>query len=133
MSPNRYRITFALLGVALAAVVVGAVLLAPRGSTVELPAAVEAISPADGATVLRQTQLEIDMQVGYRIEVFVDGTPIPFDELAFTEPTGRYVWRPAEGGTLEQWTPGLHAVLVRWDRDVGFPDSGEIRWSFRVQ
>lgn len=133
VNPNRYRITFTLLGVALAAVVVAAVVLAPSGRVTELPEAVERISPVDGSTVLRQTQLEVDMRVGYGIELFVDGVRIPFDEIRFTESTGTHVWRPGPGLTFETWRPGAHAILIRWDRVVGLPDPGELRWSFRVQ
>ncbi len=125
--------TFALLGVGLAAVVVGAVVLAPSGRLTDLPNAVDRISPVDGATVLRQTQLEIDMAVGYGIELFVDGARIPLAEVRFTESTGIYVWRPGPGLTFETWRPGIHSVFITWDRTVGLPDPGELRWSFRVQ
>lgn len=133
MSPNRYRLTFALLGLALAGVVVGAVILAPSGRVVELPEAIESIAPEDGATVLHQTQLEIDMKVGYAIEVFVDGIGIPIGELDFTEATGKYVLQPVPGSTIEEWQPGVHSIFIRWDRTAGLPDPGEWRWTFRVQ
>lgn len=133
VNPNRYRLIFALLGVGLAAVVIGAIVFAPRGSELALPAQVDAISPENGEIVLRQTQLEIDLAVGYRLELFVDGVRIPEDEIEFTEPTGRYVWRPNTSTASGEWAPGIHAVVAQWDREVGLPDPGELRWSFRVQ
>ena len=125
--------TFALLGLALAAVVVGAIVLAPSGTVTELPGPVEEIAPVDGATVLRQTQVEIDLRVDYSLELLIDGIRIPGDEIIFREATGQYQWRPSTGQTFEEWAPGLHSVLIRWDRIAGLPDPGELRWTFRVQ
>jgi hypothetical protein len=124
---------FLLLGMALVAVVVGAVAFAPSGDPGRLPDAVDSISPADGATVLRQAPLEVDMQPGFRIELFVDGVRIPEDQVRFAEATGRYTWLPAEGASGTEWAPGMHTVLIRWDRVRGLPEPGELRWTFRVQ
>ena len=133
MNPNRYRVIFALLGIALAAVVVGAVIFAPSGELRDLPAQVDEISPVDGATVLRQTELLVDMQVDYAIELIIDGVTIPSDEIDFREATGEYRWRPGPTSTFDDWAPGLHQIVVRWDRIAGLPDPGELRWSFRIQ
>ena len=67
-----------------------------------------------------------------RVELRVDGTPIPPGELRFSPP-GRYSWEPAAGGTIEAWTSGLHRVEISWDRTVGLPDVGGFTWSFRVR
>ncbi len=133
MSSNGYRLVFALLGLALAAVVVFVVAVAPSGRDVPLPEAVERISPEDGATVLRQIGIVIDMQPGYRIELFVDGTLIPSEEIRASVPTGRFEWSPGPLSMIPEWTPGTHTVLVTWDRASGLPDPGELGWSFRVQ
>lgn len=125
--------TFTLLGVAFVGIVVGAVLLAPAGRTPTLPDAVNTYAPADGATVLRQTQLLIDLDAGYDIDLIVDGVAIPDTELDTIAETGRFTWRPGPGKTFEDWTPGLHAIAVTWDRATGLPDPGELRWTFRVQ
>jgi hypothetical protein len=130
----RHRTAYLWLTAALAAVVIAAVVLAPSGEPVEIPAPLERIFPAPGDTVVRQTAVEIDLPVGYSIELFVDGVPIPSDEIGSTASTGVYVWRPAPGGTIETWPGGEHTVRVAWDRtEGGRPDPGEYEWVFRVQ
>jgi len=124
---------YLLLGLALIGVVVFAVVLGPDTQQAALPDAVEAISPADSSTVLRQTDLVVDMSVGYEIALFVDGRAIPDSEITFVEGTGVRTWIPGPGKTFEEWTPGLHSVLVTYDRIAGGVDIGELRWVFRVQ
>jgi hypothetical protein len=133
VSQTRYRIVLSLLGVTFAAIVIGAVILTPSGDAPRLPDAVDGYSPADGATVLRQTQLVIDLKPGYDIDLRVDGVPIPDSELDAVEETGRFVWIPGPGKTFEEWVPGFRAIQVTWDRTSGLPDPGELRWTFRVQ
>ncbi len=133
VSQTRYRIVLALLGVALAAVVVFAVILTPSGDAPRLPAAVDAYSPTDGAIVLRQTQLVIDLAAGYDIDLTVDGVAIPDSELDVVAETGRFEWVPGPGKSFEEWAPGFHTIEVTWDRTSGLPDPGSLRWSFRAQ
>jgi hypothetical protein len=130
---TRHRITFLILGVALIVIVAGAIALAPDGRTTALPDAVDSYAPVDGATVLRQTQLVIDLGVGYAIDLMVDGVAIPDAELDIVPQTGLFTWTPGPGKTFEEWAPGFHAVAVTWDRATGLPDPGSLRWSFRVQ
>lgn len=133
MSPNRYRMIYTLLGLALAAIVVGAVVFAPSGRDTPVPEPIESFSPQPGDIVLRPLAVEVDMKVGYRIELFLDDVPIPASEIDFTEATGDYVWRPGPGQVFEEWTPGVHNVLVTYDTITGTPDPGRLRWAFRVQ
>lgn len=133
MPVNRYRITFTLLGLALALVAIGAVVFAPSGDPEIVPAALESYSPENGSTVLRQTQVQIDLPVDYDIDLVVDGVAIPADEIDRTAETGRFVWRPGENTIIPEWGPGFHTVWVRWDRVTGLPDPGEFSWTFRVQ
>ena len=121
------------LGLALIIVVVFAVVLSPDAPLAELPEAIEEIAPGDGDTVLRQTDLTIDMAIGYEIEVFIDSLPVPESEFSYVEPTGLWTWVPGPGKLYEAWEPGLHSVLVRYERVVGGVDFGEFRWVFRVQ
>ena len=130
---NRYRLTFTVLGLALAAVVLGAIIFAPSGNPAEPPDVLESYSPANGATVLRQTQVQIDLPVDYQIVLVVDGVAIPDAEIDKTPEIGRFTWRPGETTIIPELTPGFHTVWVRWDRVNGLPDPGEWRWTFRVQ
>jgi hypothetical protein len=130
---NRYRLIFTLLGLALAAVVIGAVVFAPSGRPDEPPSIVEGYSPANGSTVLRQTDIQIDLPVNYSITMVIDGVGIPEDEINATPETGRFVWRPSDETIIPEFNPGIHTVWVRWDTVRGLPDPGEWTWSFRVQ
>lgn len=122
-----------LLGIALVVVVALAIVLAPSGREVPIPAAVESVNPADQATVLYQTDLEINMQPGYDLDIYVDGILIPTGEIDRVEPTGVYRWRPGPGKTFERWAPGMHSVQITWEKLAGAPEVGEYRWVFRVQ
>ena len=133
VSDLRYRITYLVLGLALIAVVGFAVVFSPDAPPPSLPEAIEEIAPGDGDTVLRQTDLTIDMAIGYEIEVFIDSRLVPESEFTVVEPTGVRTWVPGPGKLLEAWEPGLHSVLVRYERVVGGVDLGEFRWVFRVQ
>lgn len=133
MNANRYRLIYTLLGLALAAVVVGAVVLAPSGRETPVPAAIESFSPQPGDIVLRPFTLEIDMKVGYAMELFIDDMPVPASEITFVEATGQRTWRPGPGQLFEEWPPGVHNVLVTFDTITGDPDPGRLRWAFRVQ
>lgn len=130
---NRHRITFTLLGLALAAVVIGTVIFAPTGQPTEVPATVESYSPANEATVLRQIQVEIDLPIDYEIALVVDGVTIPSSEITSVPEIGKFSWRPGETTIIPEWSEGIHTVWVRWDRISGLPDPGEWSWSFRVQ
>ena len=77
VSRTRYRVVLSLLGIALVAIVVGAVILTPSGDAPRLPSAVDSYAPVDGATVLRQTQVVIDLN-----SIF-----------GFDAPVASYSWR----------------------------------------
>lgn len=133
VSDSRYRLIYAGLSLALVAVVALAFAFgSPEGRDLGLPEPVEAISPVPGETVLRQSPIEIDMAVGYRLEMFVDGVRIPADELTLVEATGVYSWEPGPGRLFSIWTPGEHRVRITWDTVAGVPDPGELEWTFRV-
>lgn len=112
---------------------IGAVILAPSGDVAELPGAVESFSPADGAIVQRQTSLEIDLRAGYSLVLVIDGLTVPAEDVDFTEATGKYVFRPGADKVITEWLPGFHIIEISFDRVVGLPDPGSLRWSFRIQ
>ena len=133
MSATRYRVILSILGLLLGVLTVGAVILAPSGGVTELPDAVERYSPSDGAIVQRQTALEIHLAPGYKLELEVDGVPIPLAEMDVTEAVGRHVFRPEPWKAIAEWVPGFHVVEITYDRTSGLPDPGTLRWSFRTQ
>ena len=133
MNRRRYQVVIASLSVALAAVVGLVVLLQPDAESRLLPEPLEAVFPLPGDAVVRQTAIEVDLPVGYMLEIEVDGIWIPPHEIGFTEGTGEFTWQPSPGSMVEFWAPGDHTVTIRWDRVAGGrPDPGEFTWRFRV-
>lgn len=126
-----YRlIYFGLALVAVAAIALG-VALSREGEEVALPEPVEAVSPRPGDLVPPQTTLEIDLEVGYAAEIFVDGWPVT--DASFVEATGVYRWSPGPTHpTIQEWAPGEHSVRIVYDTYTGLPDQGDFEWSFRV-
>jgi len=133
MNDTTYRRIYLGLGLALAAVIGLAIAFSPSGTETPLPEPIERIFPLPNDSVIRQASLEIDMQVGYDIVLFVDGFRISPVEIGVQTGTNRYVWQPAPGRFLETWAPGTHEITVEWDRTAGLPDPGSYSWSFRVQ
>jgi hypothetical protein len=132
VSDAKYRTIFIALGLAFVAVVIGGWWYgSPTADQPVLPGAIEAISPAPGSQVPVQTPVEVDVPVGYRIELFVDGFRVPEDELRFAEGTGVYSWTPTRASVIE-WGSGERTVIVRWRRLSGLADEGEYSWTFRV-
>jgi hypothetical protein len=129
----RFRIMILVLTASLAAVVALAVALAPGGVEPELPGPLEEVFPLPGDAVVRQTAIQIDLPIGYAVEIEVDGIWIPPHEIGLTDATGLYRWQPNAESVLPFWEPGDHTVTARWERiSGGRPDVGEFTWTFRV-
>lgn len=138
-SPNRakfpYRVVYIGLGlVTLLALALGAFFGNSDGDSVALPAPLESIIPGPDDFVLPQAMLVVDLQAGYRAQIYVDGFPVPTSEVDFVEPTGVHRWQPrANSLVFSRWAPGNHEIRVLWDTLVGLPAPGEYTWMFRVQ
>lgn len=126
-----YRLIYLGLGlVAIAAIALGLV-LNRSGEQLVLPEQLEKISPQPADLVPPQTSVEVDMPVGYRADIYVDGWLV--EDATFVEGTGVYRWAPSpQNPTITEWAPGEHTIRVVWDRISGLPDPGEFEWSFRV-
>lgn len=130
--PYRW-IYFGLASLAVGVVAITA-LIATDGDVTMLPEPVEAVFPLPGDAVVMQTFVEIDMAVGYEVDIYVDGFLVPENEVTFIEGTGVHRWSPSPTSLyLASWTPGEHTVRVVWDTVAGLPDRGEFAWTFRVQ
>jgi len=126
-----YRLVYLGLGlVAIAAIAFG-IAFNRSGDELVLPDQIEAISPRPGDLVPPQTIVEVDLPVGYRAAIFVDGWQV--EDAIFVEGTGVYRWTPSpQSPTITEWSAGEHTVRVVWDKISGLPDPGEFEWSFRV-
>lgn len=126
-----YRLIYmglALLGVA--ALIFGFV-FAKEGREVELPDALQSVSPLPGELVPPQTPVEFVLPVGYRAEIWVNGWPVT--DFTFVEATGVHRWAPSPSHPdIQAWPVGENHVRIVWDRFAGLPDPGEFEWTFRV-
>lgn len=130
---TRYRLVYLGLTLALLALVGATWALSTTGGSEALPAVVERISPAPGATVLRQASVVVDMAAGYTVTLTIDGVPIPMAEVRSIDAIGTFEWQPGAGQVIGEWTPGPHEVEISWDTLSGLPDLGSFAWGFRVQ
>ena len=126
-----YRLLYIGLGlVAVAAIAFGFAFFS-EGEELVLPGALESVSPEPGDLVPLQTTIEIDLEVGYTAEIYVDGWEVR--DATFVEGTGVYRWQPSPSNpTINEWTPGEHTIRVEWDTVTGLPDPGSFEWTFRV-
>ena len=119
--------------VALAAVLFG-IAFGRGGEPTELPAPVESLTPHPNDSVLAQAIVEVDLEAGYRAEIYVDGFLVPANEVSFVESTGVHRWQPRPNSlVMVAWSPGAHVVRIVWDSLSGLPSPGDFEWSFRVQ
>lgn len=126
-----YRYIYVGLGLLAVAVVAFGVALGGGGEPLKLPDPIEAISPAPGDLVTFQAGIEVDMEVGYTADIYVDGWLM--QDTNFVDGTGVYRWAPTPSNpTLNEWTPGEHIIRVVYDTVNGLPDPGTFEWSFRV-
>ena len=124
------------VGLAALAVAVAALgfAFAPEGGVTELEPPIEEVFPLPNNAVIRQTAIEVDLEIGYTAEIHVDGFAIPAGELAYSDATGVYRWSPGPTSlVMSAWEPGEHTVTIEWTRTVGAPLQGVFEWSFRVQ
>lgn len=129
-----YRLVYFGLGALAVAVVALAIVFGGGGDPVELPDPVESIFPLPGDAVLMQAFVEVDMAVGYTVDIYVDGFLVPENEVNFVEATGVARWAPSPVSLyMDAWAPGEHTVRIVWDTVAGLPDRGEFTWTFRVQ
>ncbi len=127
-----YRLVYAGLGLLAVAFVALGVAFAREGESIEVPAPLESVSPEPGATTIRQAVVEVDLEIGYEADIFVNGFEVP--DATFVSAIGMYRWSPSPTSVImESWTPGEHTVRVEWRRITGTPDFGSFEWSFRVQ
>ncbi len=132
MTTTGYRIVYALLAVALAVVIGGAVLFIPSGEPDQLPAAIEHYAPQDGDLVTQPIKVVIDLKANYAVSFVIDGTPIPDGEVDAILATGRHQFEPGPGKAIERWTAGEHSVVATWVGGENNTDAGTVVWTFRV-
>lgn len=126
-----YRFIYLGLGLVLVAAVAFGFALSDSGEPVVLPGPIEGVYPLPGDQVPPQSEIQVDLEVGYSADIYIDGWLVA--DATFVEGTGVYRWSPSPSNpTINEWTPGEHTVRVVYDTVNGLPDPGEFEWTFRV-
>ena len=129
-----YRYVYVGLACLVVAAIAFGIAFGRSGEPAPLPPPIEAISPESNTTVLRQAYVEVDLEPGYRAQIYINGFLVPDQEVTFVESTGVHRWQPsATSLILDQWLPGQHEIRLVWDTIIGLPAPGEFTWTFRVQ
>jgi hypothetical protein len=136
--PTLWR-TVSVLGVILA---IGLFVLSSRykgepTDPVLLDSAVERLIPADGApAALRQSEIGIDLQLGWTAVFSINGVRIPEDEYRRNEPENQYFFTPGKGKIIEELAPGdvvVSAIIWRpIDGQTETAGSRTVTWRFKV-
>jgi hypothetical protein len=98
------------------------------------PDVVEHLYPRNGAEVLRQVEVGVDLAAGYEGALVVNDTPIPEDELRLVPEQNQVFFTPGPGLSLETLPPGTSCVtVVAWKSSEGRgPNDLSFRWCFDV-
>ena len=86
MKKNTYRFILLLLGILLFLTIsMGINFSSSLNEEMELPDAIESLSPMPGSQVPQQTTIEIDMPVGYEIVLYIDDYRVSDNEIEHLE------------------------------------------------
>jgi hypothetical protein len=112
--------------------------------------AIEQLYPDDGALVLRQSEVGVDLADGYTGELTIDGRALPTERVEalagpvagtvppilvarFDPSVNTLLFQPREGAPLEEFDAGEHTiVLTYWPEVEGRQAAQQLSWSFRV-
>lgn len=128
LTPRRL-VTTALLLLALVLVVVGFQSVRDQRTATCGGATVVKLFPCPGDTDLRQNRIGVSLVQGFQADLYVDGTPIPKDQV--TIEGSDYYFTPGPGTETGALAPGRHTARVVYYRDLQDPSQGqEYSWSF---
>jgi hypothetical protein len=97
-------------------------------------AIVEALLPRRDAQVPQQSDVGIDLVVGWEGTLVIDGVEIPEDELTLTQEIGLIEYTPGEGKVVERLETGQNCVsAIIWQIQDGRGVADRtIPWCFDV-
>jgi hypothetical protein len=85
--------------------------------------------PCPGVSTLVQGTIGVDMQPGWQVDLYVDNTPIPKDQLEIEG--SDYYYQPLPGSATGALAPGNHTARVVYYQNLAQEATGASRsWSF---
>src|SRR3954462_14772460 len=111
----RSRLPSLIIGVLLIVAVAGIVFAfsSSRRPPEQKTSAVRQVMPPPGDLDLRQVQVGVTLAAGYTGDLFVDGAPVPDDELHREPALYQIILQPKPGGQFNLG-PGRHCASVRY-------------------
>ncbi len=108
-----------------------------RGTTDEVATtgAVEQLVPPQGAQVLRQSEIGIDLAPEWTGVLQINGIEIPEDQLRRVPAQNQVFFTPGPGHEIEELPPGrvdVTALIWRPVADETREDADTVRWTFQV-
>lgn len=100
----------------------------------DLPEHVERLIPEGGSEVLAQSEIGIDLEVGYTAELVLNGTVLTAEDgLRINEQLGSVTFKPNENASITRLNPELNCVeaRIRALSNANAPLS-PARWCFTV-
>ena len=111
--------------------------------------AIEALLPAPGSEVLRQSQVGIDLASGFDAELVINGVPIPRDQVnilrnaenpdesaeqpgVFAETINRFLYQPLEGRAVPELKGDENCVVATFWPLADPSDVRTTSWCFTV-
>ncbi|MBW3611512.1 MAG: hypothetical protein KY438_08275 [Actinobacteria bacterium] len=97
--------------------------------------AVEVLTPRQGAQVLRQSEIGIDLAPEWTGVLQINGIEIPEDQLRRVPPQNQVFFTPGPGKEIEELPAGqVEAVALIWRPVAGETreDADTVRWTFQV-
>lgn len=100
-------------------------------SSADLPVAIQTVEPEPGSNVLSQSDVTVDLAVGYTAELAINGIPIPEEQLFRVEALNQLSFEPRAGKVIEQLLPDANCATVSyWLIAQGPDDTTDFTWCF---
>lgn len=96
-----------------------------------LPAAIQAVKPANGDNVLSQVEIVVDLAQGYDSDISINGVDVPREELNIIAGLNLLSYRPGPGKAVERLLPDQNCVQATyWELAVGPHEVKIYTWCF---
>lgn len=116
---------------ALAVGVFAGMIVAAQGNDTEAKRdnAIVSLIPNEGDEVLSQSNVGIILDPSYDVELTINGTVIPSEEVR--EVDGTFVFRPDQGQAISSLRADTNCALaLYWPRATGRDDAKSVTWCF---
>lgn len=120
-----------MLALAAALFAVAVVVYQGNPRSTDLPVAIQAVGPEPSSNVLSQTDVFVDLAVGYTAELEINGILIPEADLFRVEALNQLSYEPREGKIVPRLLPDQNCVRVfYWLIAQGREGETSFTWCF---